>query len=44
MRRDGTYGNWADRLAAWLRLYKLHRWLLFWKNGRRRGDPPSDPP
>ena len=38
-----TYSTTFERLTFALRLWKLQRIVLFWKNGKRRGDPPSDP-
>jgi hypothetical protein len=41
---SGTYRTLFDKVWDRLRLYLLVRYLLFWKNGKRRGDAPSDPP
>lgn len=38
-----TYSTTFERLAFSLRFWKVQRIVLFWKNGKRRGDPPSDP-
>jgi hypothetical protein len=38
-----TYSTTFERLAFALRFWKVQRIALFWKNGKRRGDPPSDP-
>jgi hypothetical protein len=38
-----TYSTTFERLVFGLRFWKLQRLVLFWKNGKRRGDPPSDP-
>ena len=37
-----TYETTFERLTRSFRIWKLQRYLLFWKNGRRRGDPPTD--
>lgn len=39
----GTYSTTFERLTASFRIWKLQRIVLFWRNGKRRGDPPSDP-
>jgi hypothetical protein len=38
-----TYETTFERLTRNLRIWKLQRLVLFWKNGKRRGDPASDP-
>jgi hypothetical protein len=38
-----TYSTTFERLVFSLQFWKVQRIVLFWKNGKRRGDPPSDP-
>jgi hypothetical protein len=38
-----TYSTTFERLAFSLRFWKVQRIALFWRNGKRRGDPPTDP-
>ena len=37
-----TYETTFERLTRQFRIWKLQRILLFWKNGKRRGNPPTD--
>jgi hypothetical protein len=37
-----TYSTTFERLTAWIQFWRVQRYVLFWKNGRRRGDPPTD--
>ena len=38
-----TYSTTFERLVFSLRFWQVQRIVLFWRNGKRRGDPPSDP-
>ena len=37
-----TYQTTFERLSFALRFWKVQRLVLFWRNGRRRGDPATD--
>ena len=39
-----TYSTTFERLSFALRFWKVQRIVLFWRNGKRRGDAPTDPP
>jgi len=37
-----TYSTTFEKFTFRFRIWKLQRIVLFWKNGKRRGDPPTD--
>jgi len=38
-----TYETTFERICRKWRIWQIQRFVLFWKNGKRRGDPPTDP-